>query len=295
MSKNILFRADSSSTIGTGHIMRDLVLASKYKDANITFATQNLEGNINYKIIESNYKLEILNSNSIDELDSLIKKLDIDLLIIDHYDIDYTFEKELKTKNPNLKILSFDDTYEKHHCDILLNHNISADSKRYTNLVPKTCELRCGSDYTLLREEFIKEKTRKTIFLAMGGSDSTEVNLPILKILTNFKNIEVNLVTTTANSNIYKIKQYSENKPWIKIHINSNKIAKLMKKSDLAIITPSVIANEIIYMELDFIAIKVADNQNDIYEYFKENNYFSVLKNFNEDHLTKLLIEKGIK
>ncbi len=28
--KNILFRADSSSTIGTGHIMRDLVLTNKY-------------------------------------------------------------------------------------------------------------------------------------------------------------------------------------------------------------------------------------------------------------------------
>ena len=27
---NILIRADSSSTIGTGHIMRDLVLAQKY-------------------------------------------------------------------------------------------------------------------------------------------------------------------------------------------------------------------------------------------------------------------------
>ena len=45
---NILFRADSSSTIGTGHIMRDLVLATQYKDANITFVTQNLDGNINY-------------------------------------------------------------------------------------------------------------------------------------------------------------------------------------------------------------------------------------------------------
>jgi len=28
--KTILFRADSSSSIGTGHIIRDLVLAQKY-------------------------------------------------------------------------------------------------------------------------------------------------------------------------------------------------------------------------------------------------------------------------
>ncbi len=55
---NILFRADSSSTIGTGHIMRDLVLAKKYPNDNIIFVTQNLEGNINYKIEEEGYKLE---------------------------------------------------------------------------------------------------------------------------------------------------------------------------------------------------------------------------------------------
>lgn len=48
--KNILFRADSSSTIGTGHIMRDLVLAEQFKDSNIIFATQELPGNIYHKV-----------------------------------------------------------------------------------------------------------------------------------------------------------------------------------------------------------------------------------------------------
>jgi len=40
-NKTILFRADSSSTIGTGHIMRDLVLAQKYakKGYKIIFGT----------------------------------------------------------------------------------------------------------------------------------------------------------------------------------------------------------------------------------------------------------------
>ena len=56
MKQNILFRADSSSTIGTGHIMRDLVLAKQYKNSNIIFATQDLDGNINYKIKEAGYQ-----------------------------------------------------------------------------------------------------------------------------------------------------------------------------------------------------------------------------------------------
>jgi UDP-2,4-diacetamido-2,4,6-trideoxy-beta-L-altropyranose hydrolase/pseudaminic acid synthase len=291
MSKNILFRADSSSTIGTGHIMRDLVLASKYKDANIIFATQNLEGNINYKIIENNYKLEILNSNSIDELDSLIKKLDIDLLVIDHYDIDYTFEKKLKTKNPNLKILSFDDTYEKHYCDILLNHNISADKKKYKDLVPNFCELQCGADYTLLREEFYQEKNIQRdkiydVLIAMGGADTANLNIPILKTIP--QDLKVTVITTVANANLEALKEYIKDKKNITLFINSNEVAKIINQSRLAIITPSVTVNEVYFMGVDFMAIKTADNQEDMAEFLFDNN-FVCLEKFNAKEMTSKL------
>ena len=107
---NILFRADSSSTIGTGHIMRDLVLAKQYKESNILFATQNLQGNINHKVEEDSYRLIELSSNDIDEIVILIEKYSIDMIVIDHYGIDWQYEKTLKEKYPSLIILSFDDT-----------------------------------------------------------------------------------------------------------------------------------------------------------------------------------------
>jgi len=292
--KNILFRADSSSTIGTGHIMRDLVLASQYKELNIIFATQNLEGNVNAKIVEANYKLKILESNSIEELDALIEKLEIDFLVIDHYKIDYAFEKQLKVQNPKLKILSFDDTYEEHYCDILLNHNISADEERYKDLVPNFCELRCGSDYILLREEFITEKRKKTILLAMGGADSANLNIRILKVLETFSNIKVHVITTTANKNLDALKTFSENRVWVQLHVNSNSMAKLMKQSDFAIITPSVTANEAYYMEIPFIAIKTAENQEDMYEYLVKHDYLT-LKKFDETKLKELIESMFIK
>ena len=284
--KTILFRANSSSTIGTGHIMRDLVLAQKYakKGHNIIFASQELVGNINYKIKEAKYSIKILKSNDFKELNKLIKKLNVDMLVIDHYEIDYEFERKIKDKNKNLKILSFDDTYEKHYCDILLNHNISADIKRYKNLVPKNCKLKCGSRYTLLRDEFRVEKKRlqksqkkrskiTKIFIAMGGADHSNINIKILKVLKEFKNIKVNLVTTNANRNLEELQKYCEDKKWIKLHINSNEIAKLMAKSDFAIVTPSVTVNEVCYLGIPMIAIKTAENQRDIYEFLKKRNY----------------------
>lgn len=305
---NILFRADSSSSIGTGHIMRDLVLAQQFPNDNIIFATKNLEGNINFKIKESGFKIELLKTNQIEELNTLINKFKIDMLIIDNYDIDYRFEKQLKIKNPKLKIFVLDDTYEKHYCDILLNHNISADEKKYKDLVPDYCELRCGSRFTLIREEFYNEKKKlnkkifntkkynlKTIFIAMGGADHSNVNIDILKTIKKLrsvseKKVKVNLVTTTANRNLKKLKKYCKNKKWLMLHINSSEIARLMVKSGFSIVTPSVIVNEVYFMELPFIAIKTASNQEDIYKYLKKNR-FNTLNSFNEKKLKKELIK----
>ncbi|WP_434581393.1 UDP-2,4-diacetamido-2,4,6-trideoxy-beta-L-altropyranose hydrolase [Sulfurimonas sp. NW15] len=279
MNQNILFRVDSSSNIGTGHIMRDLVLAQQYKNANIIFATLDLEGNANERIEEAGYAIELLKSNTLNELHSLIKKLKIDLLVIDHYEIDEVSEKALKTKNPTLKILSFDDTYEKHYCDILLNHNISADESRYKSLVPSFCEIRCGADYTLLRDEFIEEKKIKRekiyeYFIAMGGADTANLNIKILEILPKDK--KVALVTTTANKNLTQLQEYVKDKVNISLFINSKRIAKLMNQSQLAIITPSVTVNEVYFLGVDFVVIKTADNQGEIYSYLKSNGYKTI-------------------
>ncbi len=291
---NILFRSDSSSTIGTGHIMRDLVLASQYakKGHTIIFSTQDLKGNINHKITEARYKIELLTSNNREEVDILLKKYAINMIVIDHYGIDYKYEKELKTKHSELTIMALDDTYEKHYCDILLNHNISADAKKYKSLVPKECELRCGSKYTLLREEFYQKFAQKkkseyiNVLVAMGGVDSRELNVKILEVCSRFENIKLDVITTTANKNLHKLQEFVKNSQHITLHINSTEVAKLMHKSDFAILTPSVTVNEAYFMKLPFIAIKTEENQEDIYSYLQNKSIFT-LKSFDAEKLSQ--------
>jgi UDP-2,4-diacetamido-2,4,6-trideoxy-beta-L-altropyranose hydrolase len=276
--------------------MRDLVLAKEYAEANIYFATMDLCGNINHKIDEASYKRVHLDTNDLDELDKIIKELKIEMIVIDHYGIDYDYEKQLKIQNPKLKILSLDDTYEKHHCDILLNHNICADEKRYKELVPHHCELRCGAKYTLLRDEFKKEKEIQRekiydIFLAMGGADTAELNIPILKTLSH--DLKIAVLTTNANKALQELKEFAQNRPNITLHINSNEVAKLLNESRFAIITPSVTVNEVLFMKVPFLAIKTASNQDDMYEYLKKKK-FLVLGEFNSNkfllYLSKLYL-----
>ncbi|MDD2905975.1 MAG: UDP-2,4-diacetamido-2,4,6-trideoxy-beta-L-altropyranose hydrolase [Sulfurimonas sp.] len=288
---NILIRADASSTIGTGHIMRDLVLAKRFATHSLAFATRPLEGNLDAYIQKSGYDLYSLISNDLQELSALIHKHNIHLLIIDHYELGISYEKALKKLHPSLKIMVLDDTYEKHFCDILLNHNIYAKKSRYKNLIPKHCLLQCGAKHTLLREEFFitQEALRyDRLLIAMGGADSQNLTLEILKNLPKDFSWHVDIVTSYANKNLAALQRYILNKPHFKLHIQTKHLAQLAKQARLAIITPSVIANELYAIKTPFIAIQTAKNQKYMRKFLQQEG-FATLKRFSAKKLKKLI------
>ncbi|MBD3806063.1 UDP-2,4-diacetamido-2,4,6-trideoxy-beta-L-altropyranose hydrolase [Sulfuricurvum sp.] len=273
---NLLIRADSSSTIGLGHIMRDVVFAAQQSEDTVMFACQNLSGNI---IDQIPYPVHILSSNDPDELIELIREYKIDKVVFDHYGIDAVFEQKVK-KACKVTILSFDDTYSAHYCDILLNHNISADANRYRGLVPKQCELRCGAEYTLIRDEFKTEKQIQRekiydIFIAMGGTDPTNATMSILSTISD--DMRVCVVTTSANIHVGELKAFVQTKKNMTLEINSKRIAQLLHQSCLAIITPSVMVHEVLFMEIPFIGVQTATNQEDMFVYLEKEGY-TVLK-----------------
>lgn len=281
--QNILIRCDSSSVLGIGHLMRSLVLAKQFSEAKVSFATLSLDGDCNYLILEAGYTNHILHSNTFGELDVLVKKMGIDLLVLDHYELDYAFEKQLKAANKKLTLMVLDDTYKRHFCDILLNHNIYAEAKKYKDLVPEGCELRCGAQYTLLREEFAKPK-EISVFVAMGGADVSSLAPKIVALLLEYPNIRVELLTTRANANLEKLKTYCKKDARITLHIESKDLATLARQSHFAIIAAGVLANELYAMGVPFIAIKTAPNQKEMLRFLKKQNY-RVLKKFDEAQL----------
>jgi len=274
MSIKTLIRADSSSNIGLGHIKRDLVYATRLKEANISFACVENCVNIPYPIHE-------LQTQNIDELIALCQKEQIHHLIIDNYQISYQDEKKLKN-TLNIKLSVFDDTYERHYCDEILNHNVSADRHKYT-LEPFT---NVSIISPLIRDEFKsvhqrnREEKTQEVMIAMGGVDTQNLTPKIIPLCQGFKKIHV--ITSAINQHLDELK----NIPNIILHIDTDKMAEIMNQCDLAIITPSVIVHEALYMHLPFIAIKTAKNQDDIYNYLEKNDY-AVLESFHKDTLSQ--------
>lgn len=269
-----LFRADSSSTVGLGHMKRDLVYATRLKNVDIAFASFE-------NVLELPYPTHRLKTKGINELISLCQNQKIEHLIIDNYDISHEDEKKLK-EALDIKLSVFDDTYEKHFCDEIINHNISADRAKYI-LEPFT---QVSIIAPLIRDEFKKLHQRnrdsktQEVMIAMGGVDTQNLSPQIIPLCKDYQTIHV--ITSASNAHLNDLKGI----PNIVLHVDTDKMAEIMNQCDLAIITPSVIVHEALYMHLPFIAIKTASNQDDIFNYLKKTGH-TVLETFEEDALSK--------
>jgi UDP-2,4-diacetamido-2,4,6-trideoxy-beta-L-altropyranose hydrolase len=270
----ILFRSDSSSQIGLGHIMRDLVLAKQFKGADIIFATQELEGNITSKIP---YKIAILKSDDVKELIKLIKDEKTELLVIDHYGINHEDEKRIKEKT-GVTILSFDDSYQKHYCDIVLNQSIHASSEKYKTLVQNNTKLLCGKKYILIDEVFynIKNSINKAdeeyILLTLGGGDISSVIENVINFLIKIDN---NLKVIIISPQYKKLSKHTLNiiKNYdFAILPKTDKMPQLINGANLVICSLGMVTYEVMFLNKKILPIKTASNQNSIASYFAENN-----------------------
>lgn len=266
----VLFRSDSSSEIGFGHIKRDLIFAKQYED--VSFACLDLEGSL---IDEIPYPVFELESESIYELVNLIKNQKFELLIIDHYGINADDEKLIKYET-GVKILSFDDDLRAHHCDILLNVNAYAKASDYEGLVPFKCELRCGFSYALIRDEFYEEskKEREKIydfFVCLGATDIK--NLSINVVLDLPKDKKIALATSSSNKNLTKLMNFVNENPNVKLFVDYENLAQLMNESNKLIISASSLVNEALILKAKFKALCLAKNQQKIAAWLAQKGY----------------------
>jgi len=255
----VLLRVDFSGKIGLGHLKRQEAYIQKWR-------MKNGEWRIICKECDEKLtKLPIIKIKNEKEFFEKVKELNPKEVIVDNYNFTLEDEKKFKKLFPNIKLIVFDDTYERHFADLIINHNLSAKKERYEK--PEKVKI----IKPLIREEFKQAKRKKSkkegIFISLGGSDSKGLTLKLLKILKPLK-LKINLYITSANKDLEKIKKFAFLNKWVHLHINED-IAIGMAKSEFGIITPSVISYEAIFMNLDFIAIKTADNQKEVAKYLK--------------------------
>jgi len=314
----VVFRADASLKMGTGHVMRCLTLAQVLKEngADVKFICRKHEGNLIDKVRSSGfnvYELEVLKKSEVDnklehshwlgatqEQDAYdcintIKSKETDWLIVDHYALDEQWQKSLKPYYK--KIMVIDDLADrKHQCDILLDQTFGRQHDDYVTLVPKDCELLLGSQYALLRPEFAKWRAYslgrrskpefKQLLINMGGIDAdnvTENILDELKICNLPNDINIIVVMGRSAPHLKSVKFKADTLPYkTGVKVDVDNMAEIMANSDIAIGASGATTWERCCLGLPAIQIVIAKNQLFLAETLSNHNIIKLVKTIKE-------------
>jgi len=192
----ILFRTSggraSKKELGFGHIFRSINLSKKFPNHKKFFLIEDYGGVKSVfeknKIKNSTY----LPKNIILEKDIIItkkilQKEDIDILIVDKYDIDVKFFKEISNK---VKIVYVSDLKEiQFPVDLVINGFIGFQNKIVKNKYGKKCLI--GPKYQIINEKFDVNKSKKKsidLLVTFGGFDEMGLTEFVFKRWLNMNN-----------------------------------------------------------------------------------------------------------
>ena len=297
----VVFRADSSREIGSGHVMRCMALADELsrRGAECSFVSRVREGSMAGLLRQAGYDVaELRDDEGAEEAvgggadaaplahagwlgcswqQDAAQTLDLltrqppDWLVVDHYALDYRWQQAVRMQAGRLLVI--DDLADRRHdCDLLLDQNYYGDMyTRYDGLTPPQCRRLLGPGYVMLRQEFVvarrglrhRDGRIRRILVFFGGSDPTNQTANVLKAWRRVRRegVALDVVIGAANPHRAEIEQLCGSLPDVALHCQVSNMAELIAAADLGIGAGGVAMWERCYLGLPSITVAFADNQ----------------------------------
>ena len=295
----VVFRADASRAIGSGHVTRCLTLAESLREggAQVAFVARRHEGNLNALLRTRGFEVAELSvrqsslpkeqgahadwvgagwEDDARETAAAIRALGAraDWLVVDHYGLDHRWEAALRAEAA--QILVIDDLADRRHdCDLLLDQNLVTDiTTRYTGKVPERCTRLLGPRYALLQPVYADLHRRaaprtgrvRRICIYFGAADRYGVTQMALRAFLDLgiAGIEVDVVIEDAVADAASPVVCAAEHPNVKVHGRTPTLAHLLAHADLAIGAAGATSWERLCLGLPALVITLADNQRPI-------------------------------
>ncbi len=291
---NILIRVDSSSSIGIGHVMRCMTLATELRGQghSIHFVCKALVGSRLDLIEAEGFALEVMpvdegEPSAVGLLASQTGDADFtknvmlqawgraaDWLIVDHYGLHLQWHKHFYLHL--CRVLVVDDLADREYsCDILLDQTHKRLMSNYDGKVNDKCALMLGSQYVILRPEFSRDKSdivqlrlknirnkKRRVLIMMGGTDPDNVSLQILNVLCQEACWEqITVVLGSSSMHLTLIESVVREYPHMRLIVDAKGMAELMLKHDFSIGAGGGTTWERCSMGLPSILLAFAKNQ----------------------------------
>lgn len=314
---NIAFRADASTIIGSGHIMRCLSLALYLRNCGCRciFVCRAFENNLNKYIVDQGFETIALgkptenvdrNDHStwlgISEDDDVLEfiktssNISFDWVIIDHYGISARWESVVRQLAKKVAVID-DLANRKHDCDLLVDQNLGRSPDSYDELVDQHSIKLIGPKYALLRDEFssLRAKALKkrsaykgedlNILISYGGADLHNLTTKTIECLINYNLSKfINKLLIVVGPQFYyeaELKRALEkNYLDYELIVNADNMAQIMTLADVCIGSAGSSSWERCCLGLPSICIIAAKNQTLIAENIEKHSAgFKLTKN----------------
>ena len=295
MKNKIYIRADGSSEIGLGHIIRCLALAKMLKDDfSIHFVSKAIPDHLKNVLINNGFSLISISS----EDEFLTQLSGEEIVVLDHYELDSDYQQRIKKIGS--KLVCIDDLHNKEFfADLIINHSPGISPDDY--IAQKYTKYALGPGYALLRPVFLEatgsKKTIeavKNVLICFGGSDFNNLTKSVLQVVDRNDRIDkITVILGSAYPYRESLNGIAENNPKIRIlsSLDERSMLSEINNADLAIIPSSGILFEVIAGGTLPLICFYAENQRELFNYFKSRELLPSFDaaNFNEKHLNSVI------
>lgn len=298
----VVFRADASIDIGTGHIMRCLTLADMLSESGFEcrFVCRDHPGSLTALIRQRGFAVAGLPpaqeedhgqtmslghshwlgvdwQTDARQTMAAIGGAPADWLIVDHYALDICWERLLRSSCRQLMVI--DDLADREHdCDLLLDQNLGRTENDYRSLAPANCQMLVGAQYALLRPQFARKRAYslarrrqavpRRVLVTLGGVDKDNVTERVLRALLQCafsKEVEITVVMGQHAPWVNAVRDQAARMPWKTIVVsNVDDMASLMSDADLAIGAAGSTSWERCALGVPTILMVLAENQREV-------------------------------
>jgi len=291
--KKVFFRADASSQIGLGHLIRSLALAEMLGgEFDVSFVSKEIPQKSTLLLKELNFALLII----IDENTFLSQLTGNEIVVLDHYGLGANYQRQVKEKG--CKLVCIDDLHDKHfYADAIINHAPGVQPEQY-DAEPYT-KFYLGLEYALLRSEFRKQANNKriitnidSVLVCFGGADPHNLTAKVLEVITGSDLFnKINIIAGAAFTHFDSLLQLCAEKENVNCYSNlsAGEMLEIMHSSDLAIVPSSSVAIECMSAKMLLLTGITDENQNDIHNGLIKYDTVKTIGDFNTLHDETLL------